>query len=115
MQNGTNVPASVGGLKLIGAHLQNDTVFKTIVFPPNVAFADSVSSAIPAAHFAVTKQNDEYINDMRFDLQPHLTASGQGIAYKTDSSPKGRNGLITIDLGTGESWRHPDNHSLCAS
>lgn len=27
----------------------------------------------------------------------------------TDSSPKGRNGLITIDLGTGESWRHLDN------
>lgn len=27
----------------------------------------------------------------------------------TDSSPEGRNGLITIDLGTGESWRHLDN------
>ena len=45
MQNGTNVPASVGGPKLIGINLQNDTIFKTIVFPPNVAYADSVSPA----------------------------------------------------------------------
>ena len=27
----------------------------------------------------------------------------------TDSSPEGRNGLIIIDLGSGESWRHLDN------
>lgn len=46
---------------------------------------------------------------MRFDLRPSLTPSGQGIAYMTDSSPEGRNGLITIDLGTGDSWRHLDN------
>ena len=43
MQNGTNVPATPGGPKLIGVNLNNDTVFKTILFPPNVAFADSVS------------------------------------------------------------------------
>ena len=43
MQNGTNVPAAPGGPKLIGVHLNNDTIFKTILFPSNVAFADSVS------------------------------------------------------------------------
>ena len=43
MQNGTNVPASLGGPKLIGVNLQNDTIFTTIMFPPNVAYADSVS------------------------------------------------------------------------
>jgi len=42
MKNGTNVPASVGGSKLIGINLQNNSIFTTIVFPPNVAFADSV-------------------------------------------------------------------------
>lgn len=42
MQNGTNVPASPGGPKLIGVSLQNDSIFTTIVFPPDVAYADSV-------------------------------------------------------------------------
>lgn len=91
MKNGTNVPSSVGGPKLIGVHLTNNTIFKTIVFPPNVAYADS------------------YINDIRFDLRPNSTACGQGIGYITDSSPEGRNGIIMVDLGSGESWRHLDN------
>jgi len=93
MTNGTNVPSSVGGPKLIGVNLTNNTIFKTILFPPNVAYADS------------------YINDIRFDLRPSVTASGQGIGYITDSSPEGRNGIIIIDLGTGESWRHLDGTS----
>lgn len=37
-----------------------------------------------------------------------MTASGQGIAYITDSSMEGRNGIVIVDLGTGESWRHLD-------
>ena len=90
MQNGTNVPASVGGPKLIGVDLSNDTIFQTIVFPPNVVFADS------------------YINDVRFDLRPSVTASGKGVAYITDSSQEGRNGIVIVDLGTGNSWRHLD-------
>lgn len=56
MQNGTNVPASAGGPKLIGVNLQNDTIFKTIVFPPNVAFADSVSSTYPGTPFTITNK-----------------------------------------------------------
>lgn len=90
MQNGTNVPASVGGPKLVGVDLQNNNIFATIVFPPDVAYADS------------------YINDVRFDLRPSVTSSGQGIAYITDSSIEGRNGIIIVDLGTGDSWRHLD-------
>lgn len=90
MQNGTNVPASVGGPKLIGVNLSNDTIFKTILLPPNVAYSDS------------------YINDIRFDLRSSSTASGQGVGYITDSSQEGRNGIIVVDLGTGESWRHLD-------
>ena len=90
MQNGTNVPASVGGPKLIGVNLTNNTIFKTIVFPPNVAYSDS------------------YINDIRFDLRSSVAASGQGVGYITDSSQEGRNGIIIVDLGTGSSWRHLD-------
>ena len=90
MQNGTNVPASVGGPKLIGVDLSNDTIFQTIVFPPDVVFADS------------------YINDVRFDLRPSVTASGKGVAYITDSSQEGRNAIVIVDLGTGNSWRHLD-------
>jgi hypothetical protein len=73
-------------------NLTNDTIFKTIIFPPNVVFPDS------------------YINDIRFDLRHSITASGQDVGCITDSSQEGRNGIIIIivDLGTGESWRHLD-------
>ena len=42
MQNGTNVPASVGGPKLVGVDLQTNSIFATIIFPSNVVYADSV-------------------------------------------------------------------------
>lgn len=90
--NGTLVPASPGGPKLLGVDLSTNQVIKTIVFPPTVAYADS------------------YLNDVRFDLRPSSAPGGQGIAYITDSSVEGRNGLVMADLGTGESWRHLDNH-----
>ena len=51
----------------------------------------------------------QYLNDIRFDLRPSITRSGQGIGYITDSSNEGRNGIVIVDLGTGESWRHLDN------
>ncbi|KAF2191112.1 major royal jelly protein [Zopfia rhizophila CBS 207.26] len=88
--NGTLVPGSYGGPKLVGVTLSNDSVIRTIVFPPTVAYATS------------------YLNDIRFDLRPHITSSGGGVAYITDSSSEGRNGIIIVDLGTGESWRHLD-------
>ena len=54
--------------------------------------------------------SDSYINDIRFDLRASVPGtSGQGVGYMTDSSPEGRNGIIIIDLGTGDSWRHLDN------
>ncbi|KAL8762052.1 MAG: hypothetical protein Q9184_001899 [Pyrenodesmia sp. 2 TL-2023] len=89
--DGVNVASSPGGPKLIGIDLTDDTIFRTILFPPTVAYSDS------------------YINDIRFDLRPSVTATGQGIAYITDSSQEGRNGIIIVDLGTGESWRHLEN------
>ncbi|RYF37114.1 MAG: gluconolaconase, partial [Cytophagaceae bacterium] len=47
--------------------------------------------------------------DIRFDLRASVSTSGQGVAYITDSSSEGRNGIIIVDLGSGESWRHLNN------
>jgi sugar lactone lactonase YvrE len=91
LEDGTLVLASYGGPKLIGVDITSNTVLKTIVFPTTVAFGDS------------------YLNDVRFDLRASVSASGQGVAYITDSSSEGRNGIIIVDLGTGESWRHLNN------
>ncbi|KAH7401055.1 major royal jelly protein-domain-containing protein [Phaeosphaeria sp. MPI-PUGE-AT-0046c] len=91
LEDGTLVLASHGGPKLVGVDISTNSVLKTIVFPITVAFGDS------------------YLNDVRFDLRPSVSASGQGVAYITDSSSEGRNGIIIVDLGTGESWRHLNN------
>ena len=91
--NGTLVASSYGGPKLVGVNLSNNTVFKTILFPPTVAYPDS------------------YLNDVRFDLRSDLSGTtGQGIAYITDSSTEGRNGIVMADLGSGETWRHLDGN-----
>ncbi|KAF3762794.1 major royal jelly protein [Cryphonectria parasitica EP155] len=84
----TLLSSSYGGPKLIGVDLSTNQVFQTILFPQTVALPDS------------------YLNDVRFDLRPNVTEAGKGVAYITDSSNEGRNGLIIVDLGTGESWRH---------
>ena len=93
MPDGVLVPASFGGPKLVGIDLTTNEIFQTIVFPVTVAYADS------------------YLNDVRFDLRPSITASGKGVAYITDSSSEGRNGIVIVDLGTGKSWRHLDRLS----
>lgn len=87
-EGGALVYAQPGGPKLIGVDLDTNKIFQTIVFPPSVAYPDT------------------YLNDVRFDLNPDLTESGKGVAYITDSSTEGRSGLIIVDLGTEESWRH---------
>ena len=83
---GVLVPATQGGPKLVGVDLESNEVVKTIVFPGTVAYAES------------------YLNDVRFDL----TKGEEGVAYITDSSSEGRNGIVMVDLGSGESWRHLD-------
>ncbi|KAH0827252.1 hypothetical protein FOPE_00066 [Fonsecaea pedrosoi] len=91
LSNGTLTTSNLGGPKLVGVGLTKTTVFQSILFPPTVAYPDS------------------YLYDVRFDLRSSLTTSGQGIAYITDSSSKVRNGIIVVDLGTGESWRYLEN------
>lgn len=83
------MPASPGGPKLVGVDLSTNQIIKTITFPPSVASANS------------------YLNDVRIDLRSNLAGtSGQGVAYITDTSTAG---IVIVDLGSSESWRHLDN------
>jgi sugar lactone lactonase YvrE len=63
-------------------------VVKKILFPQNVALPTT------------------YLNDVRFDLQ----RGKEGIAYITDSTQNGPNGIIVVDLASGESWRRLNDH-----
>jgi sugar lactone lactonase YvrE len=84
--------AQPGGPKIVGISLTNNSIYATYTFPASVHFPDS------------------YMNDIRFDLRPNVTTSGQGIAYIVDSSDEGRPGFIMLDLGTGDSWRRLTQH-----
>jgi sugar lactone lactonase YvrE len=68
--------------------LTKDQVIKKILFPQNVALPTT------------------YLNDIRFDLR----RGKEGMAFITDSSQKGPNGIIIVDLASGESWRHLHDH-----
>ena len=80
--------SELGGPKLVGIDLQSNAIFKTIVFPREVATATS------------------YPSDVRFDLR----RGKAGIAYVTDSASEGPNGIIVVDLDSGRSWRKLDDH-----
>ena len=92
LSDGTQAYSSPGGPKLVAIDISNDTVYKTYTFPENVHRIDS------------------YLNDVRIDLNPGITAEGQGVAYMADSSNEGRNGFIILDLGSGRSWRRLSLH-----
>lgn len=81
-------PTSYGGPKLIGVDLNQNRIFKTILFPQNVALPTT------------------YLNDVRFDLR----RGKAGMAFITDSSDKGPNGIIVVDLDSGRSWRKINDH-----
>jgi len=81
-------PTQYGGPKLVCVNLENDRVIKTILFPQDVALPTT------------------YLNDVRFDLR----RGAEGIAFITDSSDQGANGIIVVDLASGESWRRLHDH-----
>ena len=81
-------PTTYGGPKLVGIDLKQNRVFKTILFPQEVALPTT------------------YLNDIRFDLR----RGKAGIAYITDSSGNGPNGIIVVDLDSGKSWRRLNDH-----
>jgi sugar lactone lactonase YvrE len=81
-------PAVEGGPKLVGIDLATGRQFKKIAFPRDVVPETS------------------YLNDVRFDLRH----GAEGTAFITDSSGKGPNGIIVVDLSTGKSWRRLKDH-----
>jgi sugar lactone lactonase YvrE len=81
-------PIKPGGAKLIGIDLKSDRIVKGIQFPSDVALPTT------------------YLNDVRFDLH----RGPQGMAFITDSSSSGPNGIIVVDLASGKSWRRLHDH-----
>jgi len=81
-------PIRTGGAKLVCVDLDTDTVRQTIVPPPDVALPTT------------------YLNDIRFDLR----RGDAGMAFITDSSVHGPNGIVVVDLATGECWRRLHDH-----
>lgn len=81
-------PTQYGGPKLVCVDLASDKVIKTILFPQDVALPTT------------------YLNDVRFDLR----RGSEGMAFITDSSDQGANGIIVVDLASGESWRKLNDH-----
>lgn len=82
-------PTKPGGPKMVCVDLASDRVVHTILFPPDVALETT------------------YLNDVRFDLR----RGAGGMAFITDSSDSGPNGIIVVDLESGESWRRLHDHS----
>jgi sugar lactone lactonase YvrE len=78
-------PTRPGGPKMVCVDLATDTVVQTVVFEPDVALPTT------------------YLNDVRFDLR-------RNVAYITDSSDQGPNGIIVVDLATGAAWRRLHEH-----
>jgi sugar lactone lactonase YvrE len=74
-----------GGPKLVRVDLATDTIAQTILFPDTVALPTT------------------YLNDVRFDLR-------KNVAYITDSADSGPNGIIVVDLNSGDSWRRLHDH-----
>jgi sugar lactone lactonase YvrE len=79
-------PTAFGGPKLVGIDLNTNKVFKTILFPQDVALKNT------------------YLNDVRFDLRK----GPEGFAFITDS---GANSIIVVDLASGKSWRRLSDHA----
>jgi sugar lactone lactonase YvrE len=81
-------PTSFGGPKLIGVDLNTGRVVKKVIFPSDVALTTT------------------YLNDVRFDLH----RGAEGMAFITDSTSSGPNGIIVVDLATGKSWRRLNDY-----
>ena len=77
-----------GAPKLVGIDLRTNRVFRVYHFPERVAGGTS------------------YLNDVHFDYG----RGRAGYAFITDSSSKGPNAIVVLDLATGESWRRLNEH-----
>jgi sugar lactone lactonase YvrE len=80
-------PVQPRAAKLVGIDLKTDRVFKTVHFSEDVVLPTT------------------YLNDVRFDLR-----WGRELAFITDSSVKGPNAIIVVDLQHDRAWRKLDGH-----
>ena len=83
----TTKPTFYGGPKLVCVDLKTNKIVKNIIFPRAVAGPNA------------------YLNDVRVDLQ----LGKAGTAFISDSSEKGPNGIVVVDLATGTSRRRLNN------
>lgn len=81
-------PIMYGGPKLVCVDLNTDKVIRKILFPQDVALPTT------------------YLNDVRFDLR----RGSESMAFITDSSQNGPNGIIVVDLASGKSYRRLHDH-----
>jgi sugar lactone lactonase YvrE len=81
-------PIKPGAAKLLCYDLSSNKLVKRIDFPDNVALKST------------------YLNDIRFNLK----MGKEGVAFITDSSDSGPNGIIVVDLASGTSWRRLNDH-----
>jgi sugar lactone lactonase YvrE len=81
-------PPKPNGPKLVAIDLKTNEVVKNINFKEDVALKTT------------------YLNDVRFDLG----RGKEGMAFITDSSQNGPNGIIVVDLASGEAWRRLNDH-----
>src|ERR671939_624614 len=81
-------PTKYGGPKLVCVDLATNKIIKKILFPQDVALPTT------------------YLNDVQFDLRRGI----QGMAFITDSAQNGPNGIIVVDLASGNSWRRLHDH-----
>lgn len=81
-------PVQPGAPKLIAYDLAKNRVVKTVRFPREVAGPTS------------------FLNDVRVDPG----RGREGVAFLTDASAEGPNGLVVVDLASGKSTRRLDRH-----
>jgi sugar lactone lactonase YvrE len=81
-------PVEPRGAKLVGFDLTTNTPFEAIHFGTDVALPSS------------------YLNDVRFDL----SRGPAGYAYISDSSSRGPNAIVVVDLDSKKAWRRLVDH-----
>ena len=81
-------PLPPGGPKLAAIDLQEDKIAQTFILPSDVALPST------------------YLNDLCINLR----CGAAGTAFISDSAPGGPNGIIVVDLQSGQSWRRLHDH-----
>ncbi|MBU6454158.1 MAG: gluconolaconase [Cyanobacteria bacterium REEB67] len=82
-------PTIIGAAKMVCVDLKTNRVVEKIEFPRDVVLPTT------------------YLNDVRFDLR----RGKGGMAFITDSSGSGPNGIIVVDLARKKSWRRLNDHA----